>query len=158
MIPRPVLEEEIERRLNEWGRWARGGLGWGPEACRSAERQYDAPAAKIFDSEHPGPRVDELAAQQIEDHWRGLLDLHRFILRAHFVGSPRGWEKNIHRTARKFGVPISAWAQYVETAAGALALSFDSPYPPARCLSNSHRAGEHESTKAALWARVKWAA
>lgn len=76
---------ELVELLENWGRWARGGIK--QETCGSAEKNYRAPWRQWLQlHEIPmGGNLDTFAAEAVERAWKTLHHKQQKILKLHYV-------------------------------------------------------------------------
>ena len=90
VIARAQADAWLDLMLDNWGRWAAGGIG-GPVVytdCASAERHYAIPVWENEESSDSAA-ADELAGESVDIAWRNLPALPRQVLRGVHVEWPR---------------------------------------------------------------------
>ena len=107
-----ILDEETDRRLDNWGRWNRDHPQRGH--CRSIEHRYQA--SKGGEVASPGaPQVfhctDVRDALAVHRAWRDLPQVERVILSQHYIKAA-----NPRTTARLTGVRWDCYGERLRTA------------------------------------------
>lgn len=143
-----VKHAELERRLDNWGAWARGGYNTGPRRCGSAEGRY------LPSRDDEGERLEQSAripinVQDAERVEHCLLRIRNRLERRLLV-----WWFVEHRDkvylARKLNVPPKLVEPYVLKAMYALQYHLDhepqSDRRQGKGLQSAKRSNMYEST------------
>lgn len=96
---------ELDWYITTWVRWHRTAMRWHYGRCASIEGNWRANAYWDAPPITPLGRIDNLAAQKVEDAWRTLPSTEKLLLKWHYVFARSPWA--ICRSFRQRGTRLS---------------------------------------------------